>query len=118
LALITLAAAAALGKELTQTFHPVALEVEVQAVLAQAEVRQPRLPVVQILEAAEAADKILTLEALAVPVLLLFVTRAYNAAQVALLHLLAAIPTIPSHLLALTQHKGKTHVTFCKSSRR
>jgi uncharacterized membrane protein YwzB len=48
-----------------------------------------------------------------------FVTnQQLKKARVAQSLLLVVITTTPSHLLALTQHKGKTHVTFCKSSRR
>jgi hypothetical protein len=67
----------------------------------------------------EEPDKILVLAVLAVLALQLFATYPQLKKVLAVrLHLLVVITTIPSHLLALTHRKGKSYVTFCKSSRR
>jgi hypothetical protein len=61
---------------------------------------------------------VINLVRLAVLASLLLDIQALNVAQAVLLLQQEGTPTTPSHHQALTQHKGKTHVTFCKSSRR
>jgi hypothetical protein len=84
-----------------------------------------QVPVTELLEQPIQVAAVAALTLMAVMVVLvaqalsLFVTnQQLKKARAAQSLLLAVITTTHLHLLALTQHKGKSHVTFCKSSRR
>jgi hypothetical protein len=98
--------------------------VALEALMAQAPVVEMEPLEQQILEAVVAVpgvEMVLTLlqaQVVALELLLSNINQPFKKVLAVRLHPLVAITTTHSHLQALTQHKGKTHVTFCKSSRR